>query len=90
MQAYMRGDIIQVKRIDDGENKYKDIPINYDPGWNFQAYDYRIKPKEIYVNVYSTDTSNYSYGRIYTSNTEAISLVSNSRKYIRTAKFIEV
>jgi hypothetical protein len=50
IKAYIKGRTIQAIEIDDNDEDYWFDVI---PLWNFAVYNYRVKPREIWVSFYT-------------------------------------
>ena len=73
IKAWADGHPVQYKSRSSGE--WVDLGLHISPGW--EAYrEYRIKPKELFVNVFKTEENNTNYRtgfNVYSSKEEAMS-----------------
>lgn len=45
MQAYEDGK--QIQKVTRGEEDWKDWDVSWEPTWNWDTFDYRVKPEEV-------------------------------------------
>lgn len=53
MQAFIDGEEIQCKRLGSSESDWFNYSNGNKPAWNWSDFEYRVKPRSRYLNVYA-------------------------------------
>lgn len=71
MQAFLDGGILECLNIKDKCPTWKAFLSGWEPMWNWSEFDYRIQPKQYWINIYKGTSGQHYIGRTHATRKEA-------------------